>query len=189
MLLNQIGLEFSVVVPDVDEAPVVNGGASGSIESQVIRLAEAKVQAVIPKLPAAGPTRRLVIGADTIVLVDGQVLGKPVSHQDAVDMLRLLAGRTHEVYTGVTVLDLESGQVMSGAERTAVTFADLAEPVIQRYVATGEPMDKAGAYAVQGLGSVFIARIEGCYFNVVGLPLSLLGRLLKAHGYDVVDAW
>jgi len=197
MLLSQMGLDFDVVTPEVDEAPVVQG-TDRDIADQVVALAQAKVDAVAARLsnggsgggrePASG-SRLLIIGADTIVRVDGVVLGKPVDAEDAVDMLRCLAGRTHEVFTGVMVLDPLTGKAPSGAERTAVTFAPLTEQMIRRYVATGEPTDKAGAYAVQGLGSLFIERIDGCYFNVVGLPLSLLGRLLLQHGYDVADAW
>jgi septum formation protein len=185
----QVGLQFSVVVPAVDEAPVVNYGTPESIEEQVIALADAKIRAALARLPASDGAGGLVIGADTIVLIDGDVLGKPASADEARAMLGQLSGKTHEVYTGVVVLDRETGQRSAGAERTAVTFAPLTEEWIRRYVRTGEPMDKAGAYAVQGLGSIFIERIDGCYFNVVGLPLALLARLLREQGFDTVAAW
>jgi septum formation protein len=119
---------------------------------------------------------QVVLGADTTVTLDGLILGKPESPADAARMLRLLSGRTHRVITGVAVVTARS--VQSAAEVTTVTFLPLTEAEISAYVATGEPMDKAGAYAIQGQAARWIPRIEGCYFNVVGLPLSLVSTLL-----------
>ena len=119
----------------------------------------------------------IVIGADTVVVLDGAVLGKPKDAEDAKRMLRALSGRRHAVYTGVTVL--RGGTVLSRAERTEVRFRPLDEAEIERYVATGEPLDKAGAYGAQGFASLFVERIEGDFFNVMGLPLCLLGKMLK----------
>lgn len=124
----------------------------------------------------------LVIGSDTIVVVDGAILGKPTDRADAVRMLTLLSGRTHEVRTGVAVIG--GGVEHTGAECTEVDFADLADETIVRYVDTGEPLDKAGGYAIQGKGAVLIESIRGCYPNVVGLPLWLLSNLLKEFGVE-----
>ncbi len=124
----------------------------------------------------------LVIGADTIVVVDGQILGKPENREDAARMLRMHSGRSHEVYTGVAVT--RKGIERAGVECTEVNFAELGEEVINRYVDTGEPLDKAGAYAIQGKGVVLVESIRGCYPNVVGLPLARLSRMLKEFGVE-----
>lgn len=129
----------------------------------------------------------LVIGADTVVVVDSAILGKPQDPADAARMLRMLGGRAHQVYTGLAVTrgDLEA----SGSECTDVTFRELDDATIARYIATGEPMDKAGAYAIQGRGSVLITGISGCYFNVVGLPIYRLSRMLEAFGIHPLEGW
>ena len=119
----------------------------------------------------------LVIGADTIVVLDGRVLGKPRDAAEARRMLSALSGRAHTVFTGVTVM--RGGAVLSHAERTEVHFRPLSEAEIEAYIATGEPMDKAGAYGAQGYASLFVERLEGDFFNVMGLPLCALGKLLK----------
>ena len=121
----------------------------------------------------------LVIGADTIVVLDGKVLGKPGDEEEARQMLRSLSGREHTVYTGVAVLDTEDNKERVVAESTRVRFQELTEAEIAQYISSGEPMDKAGAYGIQELGSLFIEGIEGDYFNVVGLPVCRLGKLLK----------
>lgn len=128
-----------------------------------------------------GDDAAVVIGADTVVALDGEILGKPKDTEDARRMLTALSGRTHEVYTGVTVRRGDAAR--SAFERTLVTFRPLEAGEIDRYIATGEPMDKAGAYGAQGLASLFVERLEGDFFNVMGLPLCLLGKLLK--GLDV----
>jgi len=119
----------------------------------------------------------VVIGADTIVVLDGAVLGKPRDREDAKRMLTALSGREHTVFTGVTVI--RGGEVLSHAERTQVHFRPLTEVEIDAYIATGEPMDKAGAYGAQGYASLFVEKLEGDFFNVMGLPLCALGNLLK----------
>jgi septum formation protein len=119
-----------------------------------------------------------VLGADTTVTLDGHILGKPEDATDAARMLRLLAGRTHRVLTGIAVVTAE--QTVAVAEATAVTFLTLTDEEIDGYIATGEPMDKAGAYAIQGRAARWIPRIEGCYFNVVGLPIALVSKLLAS---------
>jgi septum formation protein len=141
----------------------------------VVRLAREKAEAVFRELADA---TAVVLGADTTVTLDGQILGKPVDDADAARMLRMLSGRTHRVITGVA-LATESGTQVA-AELTAVRFLTLSDEEIRGYVATGEPLDKAGAYAIQGRAARWIPRIEGCYFNVVGLPLALVSTLLES---------
>jgi septum formation protein len=141
----------------------------------VVRLAREKAEAVFRELADA---TAVVLGADTTVTLDGQILGKPVDDADAARMLRMLSGRTHRVITGVA-LATESGTEVA-AEVTAVRFLTLSDEEIRGYVATGEPLDKAGAYAIQGRAARWIPRIEGCYFNVVGLPLALVSTLLES---------
>ena len=133
----------------------------------------------------------LIIGADTIEVVDGQILGKPAGDADAASMLRLLSGRTHQVVTGVAVAERRDGQDAGTDvehEVTDVTFLPWTEEDIAAYVATGEPLDKAGAYGIQGYASVLVQGVCGCYFNVVGLPLATLARMLRARGLPVRPA-
>ena len=125
-----------------------------------------------------------VIAADTIVVLDGRVYGKPRSAAEAADMLRALSGRTHEVYTGVCVL--RGGVELCRCGRSLVTFRALSDTEIARYIATGEPMDKAGAYGAQGKGALFVEKIDGDFFNVMGLPLCLLGEMLKEQGVELL---
>ena len=125
-----------------------------------------------------------VVAADTIVVYGGRVYGKPRSPAEAADMLRTLSGNTHEVFTGVCVI--RNGVELCRAERSAVSFRALSEEEIARYVACGEPMDKAGAYGAQGKGALFVERIDGDFFNVMGLPLCLLGEMLKEQGVELL---
>lgn len=167
-LLQQLGLEFTVVVADIDETPL-----PGEVHTQyTLRLAEEKARAVLHLHPEA-----TVIGADTTVAVDADLLGKPLNSADAARMLRLLSGRAHQVTTAVAVLSRD--QTLTAAETTDVFFSPMREDEIAAYVATGEPMDKAGAYAIQGRAAQWIPRIEGDYSNVVGLPLARLSNLLQ----------
>lgn len=170
-LLRAAGIDFDVIVADVDES-VRPGEAS---EGYVRRLAEAKARAVIDR--AAG---RPVLGADTVVVVDGQILGKPAGDDDATRMLRMLSGRAHQVITGVSMA--RGGDAVTDVEVTTVEFAPLSQAEIDWYVASGEPADKAGAYAVQGLASRFVRRLDGSYSNVVGLPVALVYRLCTGAG-------
>jgi septum formation protein len=126
----------------------------------------------------------LVVGADTVVVLDSQVLGKPEGPEEARAMLRHLSGREHRVITGIAVVNAATGQIRSDSVTTRVKFAALSEPVIDRYVDTGEPLDKAGAYAIQGYGALLVEGIIGCYYNVMGLPLRRLTELLGEFGYD-----
>lgn len=171
-LLRNAGFDFEVIPSEVDE------GAPSSNElpeEYARRVACYKAQDVARH---ATPDS-LVLGADTIVIIDGLVLGKPSDAADATRMLRLLSGRTHEVVTAICLVRPPDQLVVVKHEITAVTFRELSEDEIRAYVASGEPFDKAGAYAIQGLASKFALRISGCYFNVVGLPVALLYEVLK----------
>ena len=174
-LLRAAGIEFDVMPADVDETMDVEDTPEGYVR----RVAQLKAEAVLPR---AGD--RPVLGADTIVIVDHAVLGKPSNAADAGRMLRLLSGRDHAVMTGVCLINpaAESGRVQMSTTRTSVGFAALTDEEISWYVASGEPMDKAGAYAIQGLASRFVTRIDGSYSNVVGLPVALVYDLCKRAG-------
>jgi septum formation protein len=186
-LLRNAGIPFTVQPASIDETPLAGEPPRECAE----RLAREKALAVFQHNP-----QQWVLGADTIVVVDDVILGKPRDAEDAARMLRLLSGRTHAVITGVCLLGpVVSGQapVISGqwsvasntgtaSETTLVTMGEISEDEIRFYVATGEPMDKAGAYAIQGVASRWIPRIEGDYSNVVGLPVALVYRMLRERG-------
>lgn len=167
-LLTAAGISFEVLAADIDETPHPNETPVAYVE----RLAIEKARAVLALRPGAR-----VLGADTTVTVDGEILGKPTDEVDARRMLRLLSGRAHEVHTGVALVSATS--VQSAVDTTRVWFAPMTDADISWYVATAEPVDRAGAYAIQGFASRFIQRIEGSYSNVVGLPIALVGSMLK----------
>lgn len=173
-VLRDAGIAFEVRVPQVEEAWRPGEAA----RTMVARLAEAKARATATQLES-GKQDCIVIGADTAVELDGEILGKPRDAAHAREMLAALSGRAHHVLTGIFLLRLPDGATRSGVESTSVTFAPLEREEIETYVANGEPLDKAGAYAIQGRAARFIPRIEGCYFNVVGLPLARLHALLR----------
>ncbi|HEV2136532.1 MAG TPA: Maf family protein [Terracidiphilus sp.] len=176
-LLAQAGYRFEVRPAHIPEDP----RPGEEPITYVVRLAREKAEAVYRELAARDCTAGglAVLGADTTVVVDGEILAKPEDEADAARMLRRLSGRTHRVITGVALATAEGTEV--AAEVTAVRFVALAEKEIAAYVATGEPMDKAGAYAIQGGAAKWIPRIEGCYFNVVGLPLALVTAMLEGR--------
>jgi septum formation protein len=166
-ILRHAGIPFTVRPANVDETPLPNESPAHYVE----RLASAKAAAV-PAAPG-----EIVLGADTTVVIGDEMLGKPSSESDARRMLALLAGRQHQVITGIC-LKLSAIFVCDSAV-TAVTFAPMTESEIAAYAATGEPLDKAGAYAIQGLASKYVEKIDGCYFNVVGLPVALVYAHLR----------
>jgi septum formation protein len=168
-LLRDAGFSFDVAPQSVDEA--IRPGESA--EAYVRRVAWEKVRSVSRK------SGTIVIGADTTVVIDGLILGKPEGSGEAVHMLKRLSGRTHEVLTGVVVA---GDEVLEEVARTTVRFLPLSEEDIAWYVGSGEPDGKAGAYAIQGLASRFVDRIEGSYTNVVGLPIALVARMLRQFG-------
>ena len=182
-LLTQAGFTFQVHPANIPEDPYPNEDPI----AYVTRLAREKAEAVyneITNAPAseqrASAPPQVVLGADTTVTLDNHILGKPENPADAARMLRLLSGRTHRVITGVALVSAASTEV--AAEVTAVRFLALSDQEIDDYIVTGEPMDKAGAYAIQGRAARWIPRIDGCYFNVVGLPIALVCALLEGAG-------
>ncbi|WP_397547844.1 Maf family protein [Rhodothermus marinus] len=178
-LLAQLGLDFEVHPSDLDE----NATNHRLPEQLVEQLALEKARTVAARFPEA-----LTLGADTIVVLDGDVLNKPADEAEARAMLRRLSGRTHTVYTGVALVHPASQREIVDYEATEVTFAPLTDAEIDAYVATGSPLDKAGAYGIQDdYGAVFIRRIEGDYYNVVGLPLHRLYRMLRNHFADLIE--
>ena len=181
-LLRNAGIPFEVRPPGIHEMRK-DGERAGDY---VVRLAKEKAEAVAHQL---GAVRAVILGADTTVVVDEEILEKPRGPADAVRMLRMLSGRSHEVITGVCVLVPSSKEIrdFTAVETTTVLFRKLTEEEIQSYVATREPLDKAGAYAIQGRASRWIPRIEGCYFNVVGLPVPLVYRMLEKHAPWLID--
>jgi len=174
-LLVQVGFDFQVHPAHIPEDPL----SGEEPVAYVTRVAREKAQAAFAQVAASQADGRdlTVLGADTTVTLDSHILGKPADAADAARMLRLLSGRSHRVVTGVAVVTATSVEV--AAEVTAVQFLTLSDAEIEAYIATGEPMDKAGAYGIQGRAARWIPRIEGCYFNVVGLPLALAAAMLE----------
>jgi septum formation protein len=173
-LLKGLGWDFEVAVSEADESAL----PGETPEALCVRLAEAKATAVAESRKRSRSRKKaLVIGADTIVVVDGEILGKPRDMPESLSMTRRLQGRSHEVLTGLALLWGETA--LRGLERTTVRFRPLDDAALQAYAGTGEGMDKAGAYAVQGKGALLVSSIEGDYFNVVGLPLCRLGLMIE----------
>ena len=179
-LLSSLGLDFEVLPTDVDEALLDAESPVAAVE----RLARAKADAAAATL--AGQAR-VVLAADTLVVIAGRVLGKPADPADARAMLRFLAGHRHEVHTAVALLDTASGRHATAVVTSRVRMASMSDHEIAWYVDTGEPLDKAGAYAVQGLGALYVESVDGNYTNVVGLPLPAVRRLLAELGHDWRD--
>ncbi|MFH1681661.1 MAG: Maf family protein [Candidatus Eisenbacteria bacterium] len=169
-LLRAIGVPFRVIRPREG----AEGAGAGPPEEIVLLHAEAKARSA-----GGDGTEAVLLAADTVVVREGRTLGKPGSEVEAGEMLRFLSGGPHDVITGVYALDRRSGRASRGIESTRVVFRSLSAEEIDSYVATGEPADKAGAYGVQGIGGLLVARIEGCYFNVVGLPLVRAAAVLR----------
>jgi septum formation protein len=172
-LLTRLCEEFRVIESFFPEEKVV---FNGNLEEYVKELSLGKAKYVADNLD----TEDIIIAADTIVAIGDLILGKPKDKDDAYNMLKSLSGKVHNVYTGVAVLDLRSKKIISEAVCTKVKFSHLSDDEILSYVDSGDPLDKAGAYGIQGRGGVFVERIEGCYYNVVGLPLNKLDKMLKS---------
>ncbi len=167
-LLKYITADFEIMPSDIEEV------ASGTPKEQVLKLALDKVGDIAKRRPGD-----IVIGADTLVAIGEQILGKPKDEQDAAVMLRKLSGNTHCVYTGIAVMT--EGKAETRCVVTQVKFNEMTDDEIEEYIMTGEPMDKAGAYGIQGYGGKFIDRIDGCYFNVMGLPQSVVYDMIKEY--------
>jgi septum formation protein len=169
-LLKLLGYPFKVIISSIEEN-VIEGESPAQ---HVVRLSEFKARDVGSHI-----TSGIVIGSDTIVVLDNEILGKPVSSEEAAEMLMKLQGRTHRVFTGFALFDAESGSMVSDYETTEVTIRPLTMELIIQYIRTGEPLDKAGSYGVQGYGSALVTSIKGCYFTVMGLPLAKLMEALN----------
>lgn len=177
-LLTQMGIRgFKVTSPNVDETVDDNLPPAQIVEQLSLRKARAVAEET--------DEEDLVIAADTVVAFEGAVLGKPKDEREAFSMLSALSGNRHHVYTGVTVI--QGGRVVTQHEVTAVAFREIEPDEIANYIATGEPMDKAGAYGIQGIGSLLVSGIDGDYFNVMGLPVYRLGRILADFGLDLLQ--
>ena len=176
-LLKQIGVVFELAPSQIEERPHPDEAPA----DYITRIARAKVIAVARERSAG-----LIIGADTVVVLNGQVMGKPENETDAQKMLRQLSGKWHAVLTGVALYDVQTRHEVADYEKTLVKFAQMTDAEIEWYVRTGEPMDKAGAYGIQGLGGLFVDEVAGNYYNVVGLPIPLVYRLARRLGYPFV---
>lgn len=174
-LLASIGLDFEVIVSDADESVVSKENTPVNVYVQELALIKAATSAK----QVLKDKNAIIISADTIVVLDGKILGKPKNEDDAFDMLKSLSGRTHDVYTGYCVMRIKDGYTVCNSIKTEVTFKTISNDKILRYIRTSEPMDKAGAYGIQGIGGMLVEKIEGDYANVVGLPTSALADTLE----------
>lgn len=180
-LLEQLGIKFDIVVSTETEE---NIDKSLPPEAYTSELALLKAAAVGKKLTELNRKNSIIIAADTVVYFEGKILGKPKNDADARDMLKMLSDNRHEVYTGICVMRLKDAYTVSRSVKTSVKFKSLTDAMIDGYIRTQEPADKAGAYGIQGMGAVLVEEIQGDYFNVVGLPLSCLYDILK-NEFDV----
>lgn len=179
-LLKQIGLNFEVIPSQVDETL----DSTGTMNEKIEKLALKKAKSVAYNMDQEA----LVIGADTVVVLD-EILGKPSNRQDALSMLKRLSGRTHQVITGVAIVDALSGRQCTSSQITYVTMKTYEDEEIKSYMDSGEYLDKAGSYAIQGLGALLVEEIHGDYFNVVGLPIGLLNDLLKEFDFNIFSLY
>lgn len=177
-LLENLGYEFQIIPADIDET--VNG--SKSPEEIVKELALQKASHIANNIDYPA----VIIGSDTIVVIDNTILGKPENTEDAYKMLKLLSGRSHQVISGIAIIDTSNNNKIVESASSDVYFRPISEKEITDYISTKEPMDKAGAYAIQGLASTFIEKINGCYNNIVGLPLFKVTRALKEFDLDIL---
>ena len=171
-LLHRIISDFKVEVSNFDESTV---SFNGNIEEYVINLAKGKAIAVRDSLNEEA----IIIAGDTVVVLENEILGKPKNEEDAYRMLKELSGKAHRVYSGIVVINMYNNKIGEAALHTEVKISTLTDKEILSYIKTGEPLDKAGAYGIQGYGGVFVEEIHGCYYNVVGLPLNLLNKILN----------
>ncbi|MDY7062942.1 MAG: Maf-like protein [Sarcina ventriculi] len=173
-LLKRVVNDFKIIESDFDEDSIT---FNGDVEEHVKLLARGKALAVKEKVN----NKSLIIGVDTIVFYNNKILGKPKNYDDAYGMLSVLSGNTHKVYSGVCIVNTENLHIESFVCETKVKFSKLTDDQIDRYIESKEPMDKAGAYGIQGLGGVFVEKIDGCYYNVMGLPINKLNAFLCSY--------
>ena len=181
-LLRRLGIRFRLLKPTANETDIQKANRHVSPRRFAIECARAKALSVAPSA-----RRGLVLGVDTIVVLDDRVMGKPRTRAEARRMLSALSGRTHQVISAVAVVQLPEARVRTGAETTSVAFRRLSDAEIERYIATPEPYDKAGAYGIQERAGIFVRRVSGCYLNVIGLPVPLALRLLEESGWRPRD--
>ena len=176
-ILKQVGIKFTVCASDAEE--------------EMLNLPPAEFVKVTAlqkgRMVASCLQDAIVISADTVVVIQDRIMGKPANAEEAFALLSVLSGSFHEVYTGLCIIDMPSGKYYIGYARTKVFFRELSPRQIKAYIATGEPFDKAGAYGIQGKGAFFVEKIEGCYFNVMGLPVALLYGALREFGIDLLS--
>lgn len=177
-LLNSMGLEFEVIPSQVEENIENEKFSLELIEN----LATEKAEEVANKITAPS----IVIGSDTVVVINNKILGKPKDKNDAFNMLKMLSGNTHQVVSGIAVIDTETGKTIKDSVVSEVNFKQLSDEEINAYIKTGEPMDKAGAYAIQGLAGMFVKSINGCYSNIVGISVFKLAEMLKKIGVKLL---
>ncbi len=182
-ILEKAGISFQVSYVEVSEIPNENL----SLIEQIREIAGRKARALVDQGKVLKGQGNWVLSADTLVIVEGCVLGKPRSQNEAVAFLRRLSGKTHQVITALCLWDVDQGEPMLTEETATVTFRQLSEDEITEYVTTGDPMDKAGAYGIQGKAAQFVSSIEGSVENVMGLPIELVKRLLREHGWQGSD--
>lgn len=177
-LLRRLTRNFDVIVSGFNENEVV---FNGDCAKYVMELSKGKALAVSQIINV----NAVIIGSDTLVAYNEHILGKPKNELEAFHMLKLLSGNVHQVYSGVAIYDISSKELKTDYICTNVKFSQITEEEIKKYIATGEPMDKAGAYGIQGFGGVFVEEIEGCYYNVVGLPLNKVKSMLREMGVNL----
>lgn len=182
MLLKQIGVGFKSHPSNLDEKIYKNS----TPEDYVRLLAEKKALSVKEYFCSCGHNFFVVLAADTVVVYEGKILGKPADENQAFEMLSLLSGKWHEVMTGVSVVDGDTDKKLTHVEKTRVKMKELASDEIRQYIRTGEPFDKAGAYGIQGIGALFVEKIDGCFYNVVGLPIHSVAVMLSQFGIKTV---
>lgn len=177
-LLNRLTESFEIIVSDFDEDSV---DFDGNCASYVMSLAEGKASDVCKNIKGEA----IIIGCDTIVSFNGKILGKPKDENEAFDMLKLLSGSTHQVYSGIAIINSKTGSIDRDFVCTDVKFDNLSDDQIKKYIDKDEYKDKAGAYGIQGYGGIFVEEIHGCYYNVVGLPLNKLSKMLRGTGVNL----
>ncbi len=182
-LLKQVGLDFEIIPANIKEEFEDYMGA-GQYASE---MSKQKAMAVAKKVKGKYDKDTYVLGADTVVVIDNIILGKPVDENHAFRMLKLLENRWHDVITGLTLINAETLKCITETELTRVKFPVFSKGFLERYLTSKEPYDKAGSYGIQGTGSLMVECIEGCYFNVMGLPLYRLSKMLEKEGYEVLS--
>ncbi|WP_041722570.1 Maf family protein [Caldicellulosiruptor saccharolyticus] len=180
-LLKQFGIKFDIVPSNVDE--IIDPDLPP--EKNAMNLAKKKAEEVFRRLGESAKDS-LIISADTIVFIEGTILGKPSNEEEAFYMLKKISAKRHTVFTGVCIIDDSCRQILVDFEKSYVYIKQMSDEEILRYIKTGEPFDKAGAYAIQGFGSLIVEKVEGCFYNVVGLPLYKLNTMLQKLGYDLM---